>query len=92
MQNLFSSKTGSSKKALLLGAGFVVKPTLTLLSEKGVEITVACRTLDSAQKLSKGVKGAKAISLNVEDETALDAEVSKVHGTQSIVVIQIMLI
>ena len=28
------------RKALLLGAGFVVKPTLTLLSEKGVEVTV----------------------------------------------------
>lgn len=27
-------------KALLLGAGFVVKPTLTLLSDKGVEVTV----------------------------------------------------
>ena len=29
-----------SRKALLLGAGFVVKPTLTLLSDKGVEVTV----------------------------------------------------
>ena len=28
------------RKALLLGAGFVVKPTLTLLSDKGVEVTV----------------------------------------------------
>lgn len=30
----------ASRKALLLGAGFVVKPTLTLLSDKGVEVTV----------------------------------------------------
>lgn len=83
MQNILGGKSGSPKKALLLGAGFVVKPTLTLLSEKGVEVTVACRTLDSAQKLSKDVKGAKAISLNVEDDAALDAEVGKVDGTLS---------
>ena len=32
--------TLSSRKALLLGAGFVVKPTLTHLSQNGVEVTV----------------------------------------------------
>lgn len=41
---------------------------------------VACRTLESAQKLCKGVKGAKPISLDVSDEAALDAEVEKVDG------------
>ena len=34
----------ASRKALLLGAGFVVKPTLTLLSDKGVEVTVGATT------------------------------------------------
>ena len=69
----------------MLGAGFVVKPTLTLLSDKGVEVTVACRTLESAQKLCKDVKGAKAISLDVENESALDAEVGKVDVAISLI-------
>lgn len=37
----------------------------------------ACRTLESAQKLSAGVKGATPISLDVTDEKTLDAEVAK---------------
>lgn len=31
---------GSGKKALLLGAGFVTKPTVELLAKEGVEVTV----------------------------------------------------
>jgi hypothetical protein len=35
------SKLGySSKKALLLGAGFVTKPTVEILANAGVEVTV----------------------------------------------------
>jgi hypothetical protein len=30
----------SGKKALLLGAGFVTKPTVDILTEAGVEVTV----------------------------------------------------
>ncbi|KAL8798361.1 MAG: hypothetical protein Q9182_006725 [Xanthomendoza sp. 2 TL-2023] len=85
MQKIFGGKSTAPKKALLLGAGFVVKPTLTLLSEKGVEVTVASRTLESAQKLCKDVKGTKAISLDVENEEALDAEVSKVDVAISLI-------
>lgn len=32
--------TGGGKKALLLGAGFVTKPTVELLAQNGVEVTV----------------------------------------------------
>ncbi|KAK3176562.1 Saccharopine dehydrogenase [NADP(+), L-glutamate-forming] [Lepraria neglecta] len=85
MQKLFSSLTVSPKKALLLGAGFVVKPTLTLLSDKGVEVTVACRTLESAQTLCKDVKGAKPISLDVDNEQALDEAVGKVDVVISLI-------
>ena len=35
-----------------------------------------CRALESAKKLSEGVKNAKPISLDVTDEKALDAEVA----------------
>jgi len=37
----------------------------------------ACRTLDSAKKLSEGVKLSKAISLDVNDDKALDAAVAQ---------------
>ena len=61
----------------MLGAGFVTRPTLDVLSDAGIEVSVACRTLQSAQKLSAGVKNAHPISLDVTDDKALDAEVAK---------------
>ncbi|KAK4226885.1 Saccharopine dehydrogenase [Podospora fimiseda] len=61
----------------MLGAGFVTRPTLDVLSNAGIPVTVACRTLVSAQKLSEGVKNATPISLDVTDDAALDAEVAK---------------
>lgn len=64
-------------KVLMLGAGFVTRPTLDILSDAGIEVSVACRTLESAQKLSEGVKHATPISLDVNDEKALDAAVAK---------------
>ncbi|CAK1360447.1 unnamed protein product [Cercospora beticola] len=65
-------------KVLLLGAGFVVRPTLVELDKAGVQVTVACRTLDSAKKLVAGdLKHASAISLDVNDSKALEAEIAK---------------
>jgi len=68
---------GAGKKVLMLGAGFVTRPTLDILSNAGVQVSVACRTLDRAKQLSEGVKNAHPISLDVTDEKALDAEVAK---------------
>lgn len=63
------------KKVLLLGSGFVAKPTVDILSATpDVEVTVACRTLSKAQELAG--KTASAISLDVNDEAALDAAVA----------------
>ncbi|CAG7937146.1 unnamed protein product [Penicillium salamii] len=62
----------AGSKALLLGSGFVTKPTVEVLSKADVEVTVACRTLESAQALSGGFKNTKAISLDVNDAAALD--------------------
>ncbi|KAF4983096.1 hypothetical protein FDECE_17379 [Fusarium decemcellulare] len=62
---------------LMLGAGFVTRPTLDVLTNSGIPVTVACRTLETAKKLSEGVKLATPISLDVNDEKALDAEVAK---------------
>lgn len=67
----------ASQKVLMLGAGFVTRPTLDILSEAGIPVTVACRTLASAQSLSQGVKHATPVSLDVTDDQALDAEVAK---------------
>lgn len=61
----------------MLGAGFVTRPTLDVLTEAGIPVTVACRTLQTAQGLSAGVKLATPISLDVTDPKALDAEVAK---------------
>ncbi|RJE17883.1 saccharopine dehydrogenase [Aspergillus sclerotialis] len=67
----------ASHKVLMLGAGFVTRPTLDILSQSGVAVTVACRTLESAKALSAGVKNANPISLDVSDAQALDAELAK---------------
>ncbi|KAK6533541.1 Saccharopine dehydrogenase [NADP(+), L-glutamate-forming] [Orbilia ellipsospora] len=67
----------SSQKVLLLGSGFVARPTLDVLCESGVSVSVACRTLESAKNLSAGVKNANPISLDVTNDEALDVEVAK---------------
>ncbi|KAK0615961.1 Saccharopine dehydrogenase [Bombardia bombarda] len=67
----------SQHKVLMLGAGFVTRPTLDILSDAGIQVTVACRTTASAQKLSEGVKNAYPISLDVTDDKALDAAVAQ---------------
>lgn len=40
MITTIQSKLGYPNKALLLGAGFVTKPTVQILSDAGVEVTV----------------------------------------------------
>jgi saccharopine dehydrogenase (NADP+, L-glutamate forming) len=46
---------------------------------------LACRTLESAQKLSEGFKNAKAISLDVSDDAALDKAMSGVDLAISLI-------
>ncbi|CAK9438989.1 uncharacterized protein LODBEIA_P32130 [Lodderomyces beijingensis] len=59
------------QKVLLLGSGFVAKPTVDILSaDANINVTVACRTLAKAQELA-GDK-AQAISLDVTNSEALD--------------------
>jgi saccharopine dehydrogenase (NADP+, L-glutamate forming) len=69
-----SIATKMVKKVLLLGSGFVAKPTVDILSKtEGVEVTVACRTLEKAKALAG--ENATAISLDVTNESELDAAV-----------------
>ncbi|KAL1864183.1 hypothetical protein VTK73DRAFT_6074 [Phialemonium thermophilum] len=67
----------ASHKVLMLGAGFVTRPTLDILAQSGIPVTVACRTLESAQSLSAGVPNATPISLDVTDDQALDRAVAQ---------------
>lgn len=79
----FSSST-MPKQVLLLGSGFVAKPTVDILSKTpGVSVTVACRTLAKAQELAGSTTD--AISLDVTDEAALDAAVAKVDLVISLI-------
>ena len=71
------SKFQGSKKALMLGAGFVTAPTVKILTDAGVEVTIACRHLESAKKLAEGYKNTRPISLDVDNTEALDAEVGR---------------
>lgn len=64
------STTTTTKKALLLGAGFVCGPVIQALSEAGVHVTIACRTLQSAQALASNYKNTTAIALDVSRDAA----------------------
>lgn len=63
------------QKVLLLGSGFVAKPTVDVLSSRSdIEVTVACRTLAKAQALAG--KSAKAAVVDVDNEKQLDEAVA----------------
>ena len=55
----------ASRSVLLLGAGFVTRPTAEILGKSGVKVIVACRTLEKAQALAKGIPNAVAISVRI---------------------------
>jgi saccharopine dehydrogenase (NADP+, L-glutamate forming) len=73
------------QSALLLGSGFVATPTIQVLSNAGVHVTVACRTLGSAQKAASNFTNAKAVSLDVNNTTALEDAVAKHDVTISLI-------
>lgn len=79
------SSTLSSKTVLLLGAGFVTRPCAELLSKDGVKVTVACRTLGSAEKLAAGLDNVTPISLDVDNADELDGQVAKVDLVISLI-------
>jgi saccharopine dehydrogenase (NADP+, L-glutamate forming) len=73
-----------TQNVLLLGSGFVAKPTVDILAKTpGVKVTVACRTLAKAKELAGDV--ADAISLDVTDEAALDKALQGVSVVISLI-------
>ena len=73
------------QSALLLGSGFVATPTVELLSKAGVHVTVASRTLSSAQNLAGNFPNTKAVSLDVNDTSALEDAVAQHDVTISLI-------
>ncbi|MEW5825270.1 MAG: saccharopine dehydrogenase C-terminal domain-containing protein [Candidatus Bipolaricaulota bacterium] len=63
---------------LVLGAGLVAGPLVRyLLAVKDTRVTVATRTVDKAARLIGGATQGRAVALDVDDESALEALVSR---------------
>ena len=73
------------QSVLILGSGFVATPAVEILTKAGLNVTIACRTLASAQKLAGGFSNTTAISLDVSDSAALEESVGKHDLTVSLV-------
>ena len=56
-----------------------------LRRQSSTDIFAACRTLESAKKLSQGIKNALPVSLDVTDAAALDTAVEKVDVVVSLI-------
>ena len=78
-------KLGLSKKVLLLGSGYVTKPCVQTLSEAGVDITVACRTLKDAESLAAQFQNTHTASVDASDSESLDQAISKVDLVISLI-------
>ncbi|KAJ2426024.1 saccharopine dehydrogenase (NADP+, L-glutamate-forming), partial [Coemansia sp. RSA 2522] len=76
----------AQKNILLLGSGFVAEPCLEYLLRSGNNrVTVACRRAEKAQELTSKYPGSTAISLDVEDDAALEAAVAAHDLTISLI-------
>ncbi len=66
------------KKIAVLGAGLVTRPLVRyLLDEPEFEVTVASRTVSKAAAMIEGHPRGRALALNVDDDTALEATVAQ---------------
>ncbi|KAN0140337.1 saccharopine dehydrogenase [Lactarius tabidus] len=74
------------KKVLLLGSGFVARPAAEYIArDHSNDLTIACRTLKSAEALAEGLPDTKARSLDVTDTPALDSAVAAVDVVVSLI-------
>ncbi|KAL5480610.1 hypothetical protein ACEPAI_1881 [Sanghuangporus weigelae] len=74
---VLAKTVGPQKKILLLGSGFVARPAAEYLARNHANLmTVACRTLSSAQTFADGLANTTAISLDVNNPEALEAAVA----------------
>ncbi|KAJ1737706.1 saccharopine dehydrogenase (NADP+, L-glutamate-forming) [Coemansia sp. Benny D160-2] len=76
----------AQKNILLLGSGFVAEPCLEYLQRSGNNrVTVACRGIEKAQELASKYQNATAVSLDVENDAALEAAVAAHDLTISLI-------
>lgn len=69
--------TKAPKKILLLGSGFVAKPAAEyIVRDTSNSLTVACRTLKTAQDFVADLPNTTAVSLDVSDAAALEKAVA----------------
>ncbi|KAI0047400.1 saccharopine dehydrogenase [Auriscalpium vulgare] len=69
--------TKAKKKILLLGSGFVARPCAEyVVRDPSNELTIACRTLKSAEALGEGLPATTALSLDVNSTAELEREVA----------------
>ncbi|KAK7035410.1 hypothetical protein VNI00_011941 [Paramarasmius palmivorus] len=70
--------TGASKKVLLLGSGYVARPCAEyIVRNPNNHLTIACRTLASAQTLASALPRSTPVSLDVNDTSALEKAVAE---------------
>lgn len=72
------------KKVLLLGAGMVAKPIAEYILENNLELTIASRTLEKAEKLINGRANGKAIAWNTDQTEVLEKLISEHDITVSL--------
>jgi len=71
---------------LILGAGLCPPPMVRYLAENGFYVILASRTLENAQKLTKGISNAEPVALNIETsegQKLLEELVPNVDGVVS---------
>jgi spermidine synthase len=61
----------SKKKVLLLGSGLVAGPAADYITKQNHELTVACRTYETAEKLASKLRNATPMSVDVSSDDAL---------------------
>lgn len=76
-EGLKSSQSKPGKKILLLGAGFVARPCAEyVIRDPYNHLTIACRSLKSAEELAANLPNTTAMLLDVSDTPKLEAAVA----------------
>ncbi|ESK84188.1 saccharopine dehydrogenase [Moniliophthora roreri MCA 2997] len=70
--------SGATKKVLLLGSGYVARPCAEyIVRNPNNQLTIACRTLASAQTLASALPRSTPVSLDVNNTAALEKAVAE---------------
>lgn len=72
------------RKVLLLGAGMVAKPLADYLLNNNIQLTIATRTIEKANKLIRHRKNGNAVSWTTNDLTALETMIQENDLTVSL--------